>query len=103
MKKGLVAKSHMPRLRQPRLRVNQVVSTWFVFLTLSSIILLTTAASGSKWWDGIYDQVKIETIKGLEQSFNAKVTVGKVSGPLVGQVLFEDVKIEDFAKAQKIY
>jgi len=98
-----VAKSHMPRLRQPRLRVNQVVSTWFVFLTLSSIILLTTAASGSKWWDGIYDQVKIETIKGLEQSFNAKVTVGKVSGPLVGQVLFEDVKIEDFALAQKIY
>ncbi len=67
------------------------------------VVLFSCAFSVKEWQESIYHQIKSETIKGLEDAFRAKVSVGKVEGILVGQVLFHDVVVPDFARVKKIY
>jgi len=74
-----------------------------LFTGLLLVVLFSCAFSVKEWQESIYHQIKSETIKGLEDAFRAKVSVGKVEGILVGQVLFHDVVVPDFARVKKIY
>jgi hypothetical protein len=67
------------------------------------IVIITSAFSFEKWRDSIYEQIRTETIKGLEDSFKTEVSVGEVGGIIAGQVVFHDVVIPDFARAKQVY
>ncbi|MFH1361661.1 MAG: hypothetical protein ABIH69_03305 [bacterium] len=73
------------------------------FVCLLLVLIFNSAFSITKWRDSVYTQIEQETIKGLEGSFNAKVSIGKTSGRVIGQAIFENVEIKDFAKVKKIY
>lgn len=65
--------------------------------------LLTSAFSIGEWQTSIYNQIKDETIKGLKDAFKTDVSIGKVTGAIIGQVVFEDVTIPNFGHANKVY
>jgi autotransporter translocation and assembly factor TamB len=71
-------------------------------LGLFLVVIISSAFSFEKWRETIYEQIRTETIKGLEDSFKTKVSVGRVDGILAGQVVFHDVVIPDFARAKKV-
>ncbi|MFH1826081.1 MAG: translocation/assembly module TamB domain-containing protein [bacterium] len=73
------------------------------FLGLIFIVLFCSAFSLKEWQVSVYEQIKSETIKGLEQNFQAHVEIGQTQGPIVGQIVFEDVVIKNFAQAKKVY
>ncbi|MBU0671836.1 MAG: translocation/assembly module TamB domain-containing protein, partial [Candidatus Margulisbacteria bacterium] len=75
----------------------------FLLLVLALVVITTSAFSLKEWQESIYQQIKTETIKGLKDAFNTDISVGKVEGLLVGQVVFEDVVIPKIAKIKKIY
>jgi hypothetical protein len=72
-----------------------------LFVILCAIF--ASAFSINEWRNEIYDLIKTETIKGLNQAFNTSVSIGKAEGPIIGQVIFSDVKIPGFAQAEKVY
>src|SRR3989339_1560345 len=45
--------------------------------------------------DDLYANIKEQTTKGLEASFNRKVKIKKISGRIIGEVLLEGVSIGD--------
>ncbi len=76
---------------------------FFILLCLFLIVVFNCGFSLTQWTDSVYEQIKNETIKGLKDSFKQDVKVGSVSGLIVGQVVFHDVTIPNFAQAKKIY
>lgn len=61
------------------------------------------AFSFQAWEDSVYTLIKDSTIKGLQANFHVPgLSIGKISGPLVGQISFSDVVLPDFARAQKV-
>ncbi|MFC1568200.1 translocation/assembly module TamB domain-containing protein [Candidatus Margulisiibacteriota bacterium] len=72
-------------------------------LGLFLVVIISSAFSFDKWRDAIYEQVRTETVKGLEDSFKTKVSVSRVDGLLAGQVVFHDVVIPGFAQAKRVY
>jgi hypothetical protein len=54
------------------------------------------------WRDSLYEQIKVETIKGLKANFNADIRISKTSGRLIGQVILENVSIPGYVTAEKI-
>ncbi|MFA5839593.1 MAG: translocation/assembly module TamB domain-containing protein [Candidatus Margulisiibacteriota bacterium] len=69
---------------------------------LGSTIILTCGFSLTGWKDALFDQIKAETIKGLESNFKHKVTIGRAEGPLLGKIVFYDVVFADFVRAEKV-
>ena len=74
-----------------------------ILFALLLATVFTSAFSVKDWQEDIYHQIRTETIKGLEDAFNADVTIGKTEGLLVGQVLFHDVVVPGFARVPRIY
>ncbi|OGB88143.1 hypothetical protein A3H38_02725 [candidate division WOR-1 bacterium RIFCSPLOWO2_02_FULL_46_20] len=76
------------------------IALLFGLITLS---LFSSAFSPADWRDSVYGKIKSETVKGLEQAFKTKVKIGKTEGIIVGQIVFHDVVVPNFAHAKKIY
>jgi hypothetical protein len=74
-----------------------------LLISLLCVVVFTSAFSVVEWRDSIYQQIKTETIKALKDNLKKDVSIGKVEGRIVGQVVFHDVIIPGFAKAKKIY
>jgi autotransporter translocation and assembly factor TamB len=74
----------------------------FFLLFLLVISLLVSAFSFGAWQDSLYDQIRRETIKGLKDNLNWEVAIGQVTGPVVGQVVFNDVVITGLATARSV-
>lgn len=74
-----------------------------LLISLLLVIIFTSAFSVGEWRDSIYDQIRTETVKALRDQFKREITVGSVDGRIVGQVVFHDVNIHDFATAKKVY
>jgi TamB, inner membrane protein subunit of TAM complex len=74
-----------------------------VLFLLPFVIIFTCAFSAGEWKDSVDEQIRTETVKALKAAFNKKVTIGSVSGRLVGQVVFNDVVIPGIADVKKIY
>ncbi len=74
------------------------------FATILLVVFVSTsfAFSLEEWRNSIYDQIKIETLRQLKDMTQRDITVGKVSGVVVGQVVFDEVTIPDFAFAKKV-
>ncbi|MFA6548907.1 MAG: hypothetical protein WCT39_03125, partial [Candidatus Margulisiibacteriota bacterium] len=61
------------------------------------------AFSIKDWEASVYTAIKDATIKGLQANFHVPgLSIGKTSGPIIGQISFGDVVIPGFARAQKI-
>lgn len=69
---------------------------------LSIVVVFSSAFSLGAWKDSVYELIKAETVKGLKANLNWEVSAASVEGPIVGQVVFRDVKIGDFAAAHKV-
>ncbi|MBI5399729.1 translocation/assembly module TamB domain-containing protein [Candidatus Saganbacteria bacterium] len=82
------------------------------FLILICLALLATAASArlpnwqaflpADWFGPLYEQIKTETIKGLKANFQADVKIGRTSGRIIGQVVFDDVQIPGYAAVKQV-
>lgn len=67
------------------------------------VVIFSSAFSLTDWRSSIYEQIKTETIKGIKDNFRTNVRIGKVTGIIAGQIVFEDVVIPKYARAKKIY
>jgi len=74
-----------------------------LLLCLLLTALFASAFSIGEWQTSIYNQIKDETIKGLKDAFKTDVSIGKVEGAIVGQVVFKDVTIPNLGRANKVY
>ncbi|PIS28527.1 hypothetical protein COT42_07750 [Candidatus Saganbacteria bacterium CG08_land_8_20_14_0_20_45_16] len=74
---------------------------WLVCF-LVAISLFCSGFSFREWQSSLYEKIKQETINGLEQNFNTKLTIGKANGLILGQISFDDVVIPSYASAKKV-
>lgn len=74
----------------------------FVLIFAISLQFSVMASFLSGWTAPLYNQIKNETLKQAKAALTKDISIGKASGNIIGEIVFEDVNISGFCQAKRV-